>query len=205
MQDVRYAGRMLRRQPSFSMLEVVARLRPDATPSQAADEATTRLAAPASADLEMTIRAIFGEAGAVRVSAMPLHEALTGEVRRPLLVLLAAVGLLFVAAIANVASLQLARATTRVREIAIRSALGAGTARAARQLLVENVVLALLGGAAGLAIAAALHRVLPSVLPADFPRLADLAFDTPVTCLRSPSRRSPELRSGSCRHGKRAV
>ena len=165
----------------MSMFEAIARLRPRATVRQAEDEATARaLAAPAPADLEMTIRAIFGEGGAVRVSVIPLHEALTGEVRRPLFVLFAAVGLLFVAAVANVAGLQLARSTTRAREIAIRSALGAGAARVTRQLLVENMVLAVLGGTVGCAIAAILHRLLRALLPPDFPRLPDLAFDAPV-------------------------
>ena len=165
----------------MSMFEAIARLRQGTTSAQAAEEATARAqAAPASPELEMTIRAIFGEGGAVRVSATPLRDALTADVRRPLIVLLVAVGLLFVAATANVASLQLARASTRRREMAIRSALGAGSARVTRQLLVENLVLGLTGGAVGLAIAATLQRILPSVLPPDFPRLADIAFDTPV-------------------------
>ena len=129
----------------------------------------------------MTVRAIFGEGGAIQVNATPLRDALTADVRRPLLVLLGAVVLLFGAATANVASLQLARATTRIREMAIRSALGAGAARITRQLLIENLLLGLGGGLAGLALAAVLHRLLPTVLPADFPRLTQLSFDAPVT------------------------
>ncbi|HJR58041.1 MAG TPA: ABC transporter permease [Vicinamibacterales bacterium] len=165
----------------LSMFEAVARLRPGVTAAQAAAEGTARgLAAPAAPDMEMVVRAIFGEGGAIQVSATPLRDALTAEVRRPLLVLLAAVGLLFAAATANVASLQLARATTRGREMAIRSALGAGGARVTRQLLIENLFLGLAGGVTGLAAAALLHRVLPAVLPPDFPRLAHLALDLPV-------------------------
>jgi putative ABC transport system permease protein len=165
----------------MSMFEAIARLRPGSTPAQAADEATARaLAAPVPPNLDMTVRAIFGAGGAVRVSVMPLREALTGDVRRPLIVLLAAVGLLFAAATANLASLQLARSTTRSREMAIRAAIGAGSVRVTRQLLVENGVLALGGGAAGVAVAAVLHRMLRSLLPPDFPRLPDLAFDLPV-------------------------
>jgi predicted permease len=165
----------------MSMFEAIARLRPGTAVAQAGDEATARaLAAPAPPNLEMTVRAIFGASGAVRVSATPLREALTSDVRRPLIVLLIAVGLLFAAATANVASLQLTRSMTRSREMAIRGALGAGSVRVTRQLVIENGVLALGGGAAGVAVAAALHRLLPSLLPPDFPRLPDLAFDLPV-------------------------
>lgn len=164
-----------------SMFEAIARLRPGIDAVQAAGEGTTRaLAAPPSPDLDMTIRAIFGTSGPARVEAVPLRDALTADVRRPLLVLLAAVGLLFLAAIGNVASLQLARSTTRRREMAIRAALGAGGARITRQLLVECTLLGLAGGAAGLALAAVVHRVLPAVLPADFPRLTSLALDGTV-------------------------
>ena len=111
---------------------------------------------------------------------MPLRDALTSEVRRPLLVLLVAVGLLLVTATANVASLQLARATTRRRELAIRAALGAGSARVMRQLLVESLLLGLTGWRGGLALAWLLHRLVPSVLPADFPRVDDLGIDAIV-------------------------
>jgi predicted permease len=166
---------------SLTMLEAVARLRPGVTPGQAADEATARLAAvPGGAGRAMVTRAIFGDDGPGRVTATPLREALAGDVRGPLLMLLGAVALLFITATANVTGLQLARATTRRREIALRSALGAGQARVTRQLLVENLLLGLCGGAAGLALAFAAHRVLPSLLPADFPRLPDLTLGGPV-------------------------
>jgi putative ABC transport system permease protein len=107
-------------------------------------------------------------------------QALTGEVRPAILVLLVAVVLLLITATANVASLQLARATARRRELAIRAALGAARGRLVRQTLVENLLLGLLGGVAGLALAAAMHRALPSVLPVDFPRLNDLVFDVRI-------------------------
>ena len=88
--------------------------------------------------------------------------------------------LLLVTATANVASLQLARATARRRELAIRAALGAARGRLVRQTLVESLLLGMLGGIAGLALAALMHRALPALLPADFPRLDDLAFDVSV-------------------------
>jgi putative ABC transport system permease protein len=166
---------------NLNMFNAVARLRPGATAAHASDEGTSRgLASASTADMDMVLRAVFGDAGAIRISATPLPDAMAGDVRRPLLILLAAVLLLFVTATANVASLQLARATTRRREIAIRSALGAGQARVTRQLLVENLLLGLSGGAAGLALAIALHRALPTLLPADFPRIQDLSLDAIV-------------------------
>lgn len=163
------------------MFNAVAKLRPGATAVQAAAEGTALgRAAPQSSDMDMTVRAIFGGSGPIQVTAEPLREALTADVRGPLLVLLAAVVLLLLTATANVAGLQLARATTRRREMAIRAALGAGRGRVTRQLLVENVLLGLAGGGAGLLLASVLHRVIPSVLPADFPRIEDVGMDRAV-------------------------
>jgi len=163
---------------SLSMFDAIARLRPGATAAQAASEGTARgLNAP---DTGLTTMAIFGGRGPIEISAVPLRDALTKDVRRPLVVLLIAVGLLLATATTNVASLQLARATTRYREMAIRAALGAGTTRVARQLLVESLTLGLAGGGAGLCLAWLLHRMAPSVLPADFPRVNDLSMDSTV-------------------------
>jgi putative ABC transport system permease protein len=162
----------------LSMFEAVAKLRPDATAAQAAAEGSAR--GRDVPDTSMTTMAIFGSTGPVAISAVPLHEAVTSQVRRPLVVLLAAVVLLLVTAVANIASLQLARATARRREMAIRAALGAGGARVTRQLLIENLLLGLAGGVAGVALTVLLHRVLPSVLPADFPRVTDVSLGTPV-------------------------
>jgi putative ABC transport system permease protein len=160
----------------LSMFDAVARLRPGVSAAQASEEATARGRAVPAGEMSLVVRAIFGDDGPVRVTATPLRDAMAGDVRGPLLLLLAAVGLLFLTATANVANLQLARATTRRREIGIRAALGAGRGRVTRQLLIENLVLGLCGGAAGLALAAALHRILPTWLPADFPRLHELGI-----------------------------
>ena len=162
----------------LQMFSAVARLAPGATAQQAAAEGTAR--GRYVADTGLTTKAIFGGDGPVGLSATPVHDAITADVRRPLLMLLAAVGLLFATAMANVASLQLARATTRHREIAIRAAIGAGGGRLTRQLLIENLVVGLLGGIAGVGVAALLHRGLPGVLPPDFPRIDDLSFDAAV-------------------------
>lgn len=162
----------------LSMFNAIAALRPGATAAQAAAEGTAR--GRYVADTGMTTRAIFGNSGPVEILVHPLHAAVTAEVRQPLIVLLIAVALLLVTATANVASLQLARMTTRSREMAIRAALGAGGARVVRQLLVESLMLGGVGGAAGLALAWALHRSLPALLPADFPRATDLGVDLVV-------------------------
>ena len=159
----------------ISLFGGIARMRPGATVTQAAAEATSRAqAGPPSA---MVDTAVFGSRGARLVSAVSLIDFLTGEVRPAILVFLAAVGLLFLTAIANISSLQLARSTSRRRELGIRAALGAGTGRLARQLLIESGLLGLAGGAAGLFLALLLHRALPSLLPADFPRVGDVAID----------------------------
>lgn len=163
---------------SLSMFEAVAALRPGVTPAQAAAEGTAR--GRLAADTGMTTMAVFGGNGPIEISARPLQDALTSEVRRPLLVLLAAVGLLLVTATANVASLQLARTTARSREMAIRAALGAGAGRVTRQLLVESLLVGVAGGAAGLAATQALLRATPALLPADFPRADGLGVDTAV-------------------------
>ena len=159
----------------LSMFSAIAALRPDVTAAQAAAEGTAR--GHAVADTGMTTTAIFGSNGPLAVTAQPLREALTADVRQPLLVLLAAVGLLLATATANVASLQLARSTARTREMAIRAALGAGSARVTRQLLVESLLLGLAGGSVGFALTLLLHASLPNLLPADFPRLDGLGID----------------------------
>jgi putative ABC transport system permease protein len=159
----------------IAIFGAMARLRPGATAAQASAEATARARGGPSPGLAAV--AMFGSAAPPDVSVVPALDALTADVRPALSVFFVAVALLLITATANVASLQLARATVRRREIAIRSALGAGGARLARQLLVESVVLGLAGGVIGLVLAGALHRALPSVLPADFPRLDDVAID----------------------------
>ncbi len=154
------------------IFNAAARLRPGVTPQQAASEATARgLAAPR---LGSGAVALFGNDGAVAVAAVPARDALTADVRPALVVLLAAVALIFSTAIASVLVLQASRALKRRREMAIRMAIGAGAGRLARLWLVESAIIGLAGGVAGLLAAGALHRILPAVLPPDFPRLGEV-------------------------------
>lgn len=103
-----------------------------------------------------------------------------GELRTTLLILMGAVGLVLLIACANVASLLLVRSTARAREIAVRVAIGAGRARLTRQLLTENLVLAVIGGGLGLLLAAWCLRTLILIGPRSIPRLSDATLDLPV-------------------------
>ena len=107
----------------------------------------------------------------------PLRESVVGDVRPALLVLFGAVGCVLLIACANVASLHLARTDARAAELAVRSALGAGRARLARQLMVESLVLAAAGGALGLLVGWAATRALVRLRPADVPRLDAVGID----------------------------
>jgi predicted permease len=115
-----------------------------------------------------------------RAYAAYLTEAMAGDVRTTLLVLMGAVGLVLIIACANVASLLLVRSTARAREIAIRVAIGAGRARLVRQLLTENIVIAAIGGVLGLLFAGWCLRTLVLIGPQDIPRLTEASLDIPV-------------------------
>jgi len=111
------------------------------------------------------------------ISVIPLHEALVGDVTPRLVLLAIAVALVLVIACANVANLSLTKTAARAREIGIRTALGAGPRRIARQLLTESVLLGLLGGAAGALIAVQMLSLLKIVLPSDTPRLTEVQLN----------------------------
>ncbi len=113
----------------------------------------------------------------VGIRLVPLIGSLTAEARLPLLALLAAVALVLAIACVNVANLALTRATVRHREMAVRTALGADRGRLLGQLLVENLLLGLGGGALGLLLGLWGVEIFRALAPADLPRLAELRLD----------------------------
>ena len=161
---------------SFSNHNGLARLKPGVTPEQAAAEAAARIKGSMQSRPQM-MNDMFGPDGAPKIILTPMIDWMIKDVKPALWILSAAVILLFAAAIGNVANMQLARAATRQREVAIRSAIGAGGGRLIRQLLVETSVLAAAGGAIGLAITFAVLRVLPAQMPEDLPYLQGITID----------------------------
>ena len=125
---------------------------------------------------ELKKTADFGRGARV----VSLQEHVTGDVRYTLLILLAAVGLILLLAAVNLGTLVLGRAIERAREMAVRTALGASRRRVARQLIVEQVVLAAAGALAGLALARVALPVLVSRIPPEMPRQTEIALDATV-------------------------
>lgn len=116
----------------------------------------------------------------IEINFRPLRQALLGDVRPALVVLLATVCLVLLIACANVANLTLARMTSREREIAVRAALGAGRGRLARQVLTECVAVSLAGGALGLLAAVWFVSALPHLAPSGIPRVGSVRVDAAV-------------------------
>ena len=150
----------------------VARLRPGVSVAQAREDLET-IAAQLSKEYPET-NATMG------AGITPLSEWTAGGTRPTLLILLGSVALVLVVACANVANLQLARGTLRRRELAVRSALGAGRGRLCRQLLTESVALAIAGGAVGLSLGFAGLRALLALSPGDLPRQSEIGLHGPV-------------------------
>lgn len=147
----------------------VARLAPGATVAQAQAEIDGIAASLAES---------FPDAnGDVGMRLVPLREHFFGDVRAPLLVLLGSVGFVLLIACANVAGLLLARGRQRGREYALRCALGAGTARIVRQVVVEGVLLAGLGCGLGVLLALGGVQVIQSLGPNHLPRIDELRID----------------------------
>ncbi len=153
-------------------LSIVARMKPGVTLDQA------------QADMSLIAARLAEEYPAANegwsIDVIALKDRFTGEVRTTLLVLLAAVGFLLLIACANVASLQMTRATGRTKEVAIRSALGAGRWRLVRQFLVESAVIAVIGGAAGVFLAFWGIDALMTLRPDELPLMNTIAVNGPV-------------------------
>jgi putative ABC transport system permease protein len=149
------------------MLRVIGRLKPGI--------GTARL----EAELDgVTHRIAERDPGSIRrLLHAPLQEAATGEIRRPLIVIMCAVGFVLLIAYANVANLLLARATARQREMAVRAAMGAGRLRLMRQLLVESVVVSIVGGLFGFLLAVWGIDALIAFSPANLPGIQNTHID----------------------------
>lgn len=152
-------------------LAMVARLKPGVTIKQAQSE----LDGVASA-LEREFPDAYPASG-WKIELSPLSDRVVGEIRPALLILLGAVGCVLLIACANVANLLFVRATEREQEVAIRSALGASSARLVRQFLTESMLLSLLGGVLGFLLAVWGVKVLIALKPADVPRLGEGTLD----------------------------
>jgi putative ABC transport system permease protein len=150
-------------------LRVIGRLKVGVTVAQAQSEMQTIAARLRQARPK--------ENEGIDANVVPLLEQTVGEARRALLVLLGAVGCVLLIACANVANLLLVRVTGRRRELALRLALGAGRWRIARCLLTESVLLALAGGALGVAAAYWLVRAFVALDPIHLPRIHEVALD----------------------------
>ena len=191
------------------ILEIVGRLKPGMTLAQATSDinSVTRGLAEQYPD-DKTL-------GAADVA--PLRDSMVGGVRTGLLLLLGAVGFVLLIAAVNLASLMLARATSRERELAIRVALGAERGRIVRQLLTESLVLSIVGGALGLVVAQIGGALLLRLANGQLPRASEVSLNLPVIAFTAaiaivtgvafglvPALRasSPELQ-GSLREGTR--
>ena len=152
--------------------QVIGRLKPGVTLDQAQAEL---------AHVAQQVQQEFPDANRGHgVQVEPLHEVITGSAQLPLFTLFGAVGFVLLIACANVANLLLSRAASRQREMAIRTALGAGRWRLIRQTLTESLLLGIFGGGVGLLAAVWLVTLLSKITAVDIPRLDKISIDSRV-------------------------
>ena len=148
----------------------LARLAPGASPESASQE-LSQLSAAMRKDLAKP------DDWGRDISIVSLRDSMTGDVRPTLLILLGAVGLILMLAAINLGTLVLGRSVERITEMALRTALGASRGRLVRQIVTEQAVLAVIGAAAGIALAYVALPALVSRIPAEVPRLAEITLD----------------------------
>jgi putative ABC transport system permease protein len=156
---------------------VIGRLKAGVTPAQAAGEASA-LAKQIYTELYPQVLRDLG--WSLTTNVTPLRQDVVQNVSRALYILFAAVGVVLLIACADIASLMLTRAAARSREMAIRTALGAGRSRVIRLVVFETAVLAFAGGIAGLALAWWAQRALLAAAPISIPRANEVGFDPRV-------------------------
>jgi predicted permease len=163
---------------SFSAL---ARLRPDTTIDQASADVARMIPISLARFPPFPGGSVkMFEEARLRPNVRSLKDDLVGDVRTVLWVLMGTIAMVLLIACANVANLLLVRAESRQQELAIRAALGAGSGRIARELLLESVTLGVMGGIIGLGLAYGALRLLVALAPGNLPRLEDIALDIPV-------------------------
>jgi putative ABC transport system permease protein len=202
-------------QPGARLVVGIGRLKPGVSVTQAQAEMDT-LGARFAKDFP-------AQDSGFTIRIEPYRQAVVGNVKSPLLILLGAVGLLLLIACANIANLLLSRGTSRAREIAMRMALGAGRARIVRQLLTESALLGLLGGFAGVLLAASSVWSLRPFLPSEVIRISPIhvggavlvfalllslvavvAFGLAPALLAAPSNLQTNFKEGGDRTGQRS-
>jgi putative ABC transport system permease protein len=202
-------------QPGARLVVGIGRLKPGVSVTQAQAEMDT-LGARFAKDFP-------AQDSGFTIRIEPYRQAVVGNVKSALLILLGAVGLLLLIACANIANLLLSRGTSRAREIAMRMALGAGRARIVRQLLTESALLGLLGGFAGVLLAASSVWSLRPFLPSEVIRISPIhvggavlvfalllslvavvAFGLAPALLAAPSNLQTNFKEGGDRTGQRS-